>query len=707
MKMDYLENQERGVELGGRIGDDILSICDELISTQTPNLLRVHLNPWVTQTCLTLNHYAQSLCRFTSSEAEDCPSFLCNSRDEALSGAIKLARYTINARSLKKRTPAAIIVDPHQVFPHFGYSLRSDGATVQFVPGIIRCDESRIADALRRYPNAGIVVLAHDSDRLESNRQLRELCSNPDVVTIQCIDAATTTLEATDQRGRRADIVVFNESFVDHGVAFSAFTTRKSVYLPWMNGRMSMFHSTTFQPNSLTTMLFMRCLEQRDPRSCHLLADELNSLTSSVDARHSCYQRFYSPSLSKLIRTIGFDKQDLTASGHSILVGSRKVFDAVAGVACSLRGHNPTNFVEETRATLHSVKDLAGEVCLELAKLSGLQHHVPAVSGASAVEHALQLGLSVQPRRPYVLALQGGFGGKTLVALTGTSKDRYKRGIGPLYEQVIYVDPFSPAAVDNISKALRDHAVGVVQLELIQGVGGVRAIPATVIEAIQAQRKKHDFLLFVDEVQTGMFRTGPFLRSIDVNLKPDIQTIGKGTSDTMFPFAATLFNDVVYDRLQQHNPQLLRWLSNRYTNPVSYAALLNTLRRAEAENWEEQVRHQGQLFQQGLHLELQHCRNIRDVRVFGMLIGIELDQRRFQHRVLGSKAAKLFSLAMLNSPEFPLLMGFCQYEPHIFKLTPGLLMQDEEIQSVCRAIGATLKRSPFSVMREGFGAMMK
>jgi acetylornithine/succinyldiaminopimelate/putrescine aminotransferase len=68
-----------------------------------------------------------------------------------------------------------------------------------------------------------------------------------------------------------------------------------------------------------------------------------------------------------------------------------------------------------------------------LRDLTGLPHLVPAVSGASAVEHALQLGLVAQHPKNYVLAFTGGFGGKTLLALTGTAKSTYKRRIDPLY----------------------------------------------------------------------------------------------------------------------------------------------------------------------------------------------------------------------------------------------------------------------------------
>ena len=689
-----------------------LTTCQQMIADETPNLLRLYLNPWVAQTCVCLNHYAQTLALLPKTQPEDCPSFLANSREEALSGAIKLARFTVTSRPHRTRSSTTIVVDPLDRFPHFGYSQRTNGSRVEFVPGIVRCTEQDLPSVLDDHPDAGIVVLADGSQRVAEHVLLRDLWRQPDVISIRCVDTTCVPVDAGERSAARADILVFNESFLGHEVAFAAFTARHSLFAPWFPGRMSMFHSTTFQPNSLTTMHFMECLRCRDPATIHMLHDELLKIETDMQARHDTYRRLYSPSLSKLISVTGFDRGEVRARGHFVTVcgggratdaelPDRRIFDGVAGVACSLRGHNPPNFANEIRQTLGQKVNLFDEVSSHLQTLTGLAHHVPAVSGAAAVEQALQIALSIQPGRPHVLALECGFGGKTLGALTGTSRLRYKQNLGPLYQHVTYVDPFAPTAVDDIRKALTYYPVGVVQAELIQGVGGVRPIPQPVLDAIQQERDSQQFLLFVDEVQTGMFRTGPFVRSLDVGVRPDILTIGKGTSDTIFPFAATLYSDNVSNRLAVLNPELSTWLKQRHQSAPASAALLNTLRRAAHEDWTTQVRRQSTVFQQELTAALQGCRNISDVRVFGMLIGIELNIKRLPVRLLKKQMGKLYSLAMLNHPQHPLLIGFCQYEPHIFKLTPGLLMDDESIKTVCRTIGETLHRSPLSIVAAG------
>src|SRR5262249_2360654 len=132
----------------------------------------------------------------------------------------------------------------------------------------------------------------------------------------------------------------------------------------------------------------------------------------------------------------------------------------------------------------------------------------------------------------------------------------YKRGLDPLYENVGYVDPFCDSAVGNLEAALRQYPVGVVQPELIQAVGGVRAVHGRVARYLHEHKRRWGYLLCVDEVQTGMYRTGPFLRSQELGIEPDLLTIGKGTSDMMFPFAVTLYSEAVHDRLAGRKPEL-------------------------------------------------------------------------------------------------------------------------------------------------------
>src|SRR5262249_49897233 len=137
--------------------------------------------------------------------------------------------------------------------------------------------------------------------------------------------------------------------------------------------------------------------------------------------------------------------------------------------------------------------------------------------------------------------------------------------------------------------------IGVIQFELIQGVGGVRALPGEVLTCLLQLRDRHGCLLFADEVQTGMYRTGPFVRSPACGLQPDLITIGKGTSDMMFPFALTLYSDAVRQALEERACFLPQTFCSRYDYELGYRTVLNTLRRAEKEGLAERVRARGAL----------------------------------------------------------------------------------------------------------------
>ena len=288
-----------------------------------------------------------------------------------------------------------------------------------------------------------------------------------------------------------------------HAVPFSAFTARKSLFARWNRPGKATFHSTTFQPNTISTLHFMNCLETADPDFIDFYGDVLQEARTDLARRAEWFRRYYNPSLYRLIRATGFSTEVVRATGSFVVVDSRSIFDAVSGVACSFRGHNPVGYGGErnplghvpppgpTGAAVESADPgLATEAELRwrLESLTGLEFFLPAVSGATAVENALKLALVAQFPRRHILALKAGFGGKTLLSLTGTANRAYKDRIDPLYFDVHYVDPFSPWAEAEIDALLEMHEFAVVQVELIQSVGGVRRVPEKVIRHLGAGR---------------------------------------------------------------------------------------------------------------------------------------------------------------------------------------------------------------------------
>jgi acetylornithine/succinyldiaminopimelate/putrescine aminotransferase len=663
----------------------------QILREQLPNLLRLYLNPFVTQACYCLGRYAATTWE-RGARAEDFQTFLANGFDEALSGAIKLARY---AASTAGRPPTGLVIDPAGRLGPFAAAPAGGGGAVEFVPGLLvagRDGAPEIGD--QRF---GFVVLVPAADGTLGRyaEMVRRVARSEDVLVVTCLTrdslASLRRTPSGPARDLPPDIVVFDESFVNRAVPFAAFTARRSLYEHWNRPGKTTFHSTTYQPNTISSLHFLKCLEQADPEFWAGVAPELERIRTDRTYRGDLFRRLYSPSLYRAIRATGFDTPDVRAAGDFVFVGGRRVFDAVSGVACSVRGHNPATYADEM-TELDDVKDCPGEVAARLRTLTGLDGVLPAVSGASGVENALKIALVAQYPKRYVLALKAGFGGKTLLALTGTWNAKYKERIDPLYPDVLYVDPFAPDATAQIEAALAKYPVAVVQMELIQAVGGVRRVPDDVIRYLAARREQYGYLLLVDEVQTGLFRTGPFTLSGALGLSPDLLVIGKGTSDMMVPFALTLYSAGVREKLDRAGSDLPDALRQRYGYEFGYRTVLNVLRRAEELRLPERAAESGALFERLLGEGLASCRAVRDVRVFGSLIGIELDARAGPRRWLRKRLYSFYLLGMLRHPRFPVLAGFCQYEPNVLKVTPSLTASAGDVRSACATIVEVLQR---------------
>jgi acetylornithine/succinyldiaminopimelate/putrescine aminotransferase len=691
-------------------GHPLFDTWDEMIQEQIPNFLRLYLNPFVVQTCLGLSAYVQDTWHGGAAPRPRYQSFLANSFDEALSGAIKLARY---AADVANRPKAGLAFDPDgRLGPLVSVTL-ADQDRVEFVPDVVTIREAdAVTEVLRGQKDFGFVVL-FPSARADAAAVLDSLKNSPtdaSPLLIACVDrpglAHCRQELASPWRRLQPDIVVFDESFVRRYVPFGAFTARGSLYDHWNKPGASTFHSTTYQPNSISSLVFLKCLEQDDPGFFARLAPQFERIANELAYRRWLFARFYNPSLARATAAVGWDTPDIRVAGHYVTVNGKAVFDGVAGVACSIRGHNPAGYRQEIEK-LATVPDCRRAAAERLRALTGLGCLVPAVSGASAVENALRLGLVAQYPRNYVLALKGGFGGKTLLALTGTASSSYKIRINPLYPHVLYVDPFRESAIDDLEAAFRKYRVAVVQTELVQAVGGVRAVPEQVLRYLEAKKHQEGYLLFVDEVQTGMYRTGPFIRCKEVGVEPDLLTIGKGTSDMMFPFAVTLYSERVRERLTARNSDLPEVLRERLDYEFGYKTLLNVLDRAEEGNLSDQVRETGALLARLLGERLASSKAVRDIRVFGLLAAIELDIRSGLRAWLRKQAGSLYVMSLLRQEPFPVFLGYCQYEPHVLKFTPPLSITPDEVQRVCDTLAAVLNRPAYQFLPPLFGLLAK
>ena len=181
-----------------------------------------------------------------------------------------------------------------------------------------------------------------------------------------------------------------------------------------------------------------------------------------------------------------------------------------------------------------------GALAEELCRRTGLDAVFFGNSGAEANEGAIKAARKYSvdtygPGRSRVLTLVNSFHGRTLATLTATGQEVFHRDFGPFPEQFAYV----PAGDFGALEAAAGPDTCALMLELVQGEGGVVALEKAYVEQVAAFCKARDILLLVDEVQTGVGRTGTFLACEQYGLQPDIVTLAKGLGGGL-PIGAVL-----------------------------------------------------------------------------------------------------------------------------------------------------------------------
>lgn len=194
--------------------------------------------------------------------------------------------------------------------------------------------------------------------------------------------------------------------------------------------------------------------------------------------------------------------------------------------------------------------DPCAELAEALVRRSGLSRVFFSNSGAEANECAIKTARKWGAEHKgagyfNIVTLTGGFHGRTLAALAATGQAEYHKDFLPVTPGFVYVDPED---AEGLERAFVEHECAAVMLETIQGEGGVVPLSEEFLHAAADAAGKHDVLLIVDEVQTGMGRTGKFYSYMHHGIEPDIVTSAKGLGGGL-PIGATLFGERTADVL--------------------------------------------------------------------------------------------------------------------------------------------------------------
>ena len=230
----------------------------------------------------------------------------------------------------------------------------------------------------------------------------------------------------------------------------------------------------------------------------------------------------------------------------------RRYLDLGSGIGVNIFGYADEEWTAAVTAELgklaHTSNLYHTSPCAELAealvRATGLKKVFFCNSGAEANECAIKTARKwgeehKSPEHYNIITLKGGFHGRTLAALAATGQEEYHKDFLPLTPGFVTVDPED---VEGLERAASEHKCAAVMLETIQGEGGVVPLSERFLLAAADVAKRHELLLIVDEVQTGMGRTGAFYSYMPFGLSPDIVTSAKGLGGGL-PIGVTLFGE--------------------------------------------------------------------------------------------------------------------------------------------------------------------
>ena len=357
----------------------------------------------------------------------------------------------------------------------------------------------------------------------------------------------------------------------------------------------------------------------------------------SIDARglsnYDPYTRYVNPYMGYVLSQLDLDKQFVRGDG-CFLYDARGVryLDLVAQYGAVPFGHSPSEIWDALREveekgipnlTQPSTLKSAGELAERLIGLapSGMRYVTFTNSGSEAIEVAIKLCWTAS-RRPGILATENSFHGKTLGALSATGRHLYRQPFSAKLPTFHHI-PFGDIDALRNALALNKAYFAAFIVEPIQGEGGIVDPPAGYLATASAICKAEGVLLVVDEIQTGLGRTGRLFACQHDGVLPDIITVAKALGGGLVPIGACLCTERVFTR------EFALYHSSTFAgNTLACQAALASLALLERDEQYivRQVENNGRrLKERLLQLQNRYPGIIKSVRGKGYMLGIQFD----------------------------------------------------------------------------------
>jgi predicted acetylornithine/succinylornithine family transaminase len=353
-----------------------------------------------------------------------------------------------------------------------------------------------------------------------------------------------------------------------------------------------------------------------------------------------------------------------------------RYLDLFPGWGCNLLGHCPPPIVtavqEQVARLIHVPNtwhiEAQGRWAQMLSERSFGGQAFFCNSGTEANEAAIKLARLHSPPGKYkIITFTGGFHGRTLGSTSATAQPKYHEGLGPLVAGFQYA-PFGNL---DATRQLVDDETCAILIEPIQGEGGIRIPPEGFLQGLRELADQHGLLLMFDEVQTGCGRTGDWFAYQHFGVTPDVMTLAKSLCGGVAGGALLTTAEIA--------PSLRPGMhaATFGGNPIAAAAGIAALQMIDDQGLLENARRLGDLFRERLTDAAERCDIIQEVRVLGLMIGVELSL----------PGAPIVQACM----ERNLLVNCTQ--GNVIRLLPAMNLTPEQAEEGCEILLETLREA--------------
>ena len=387
------------------------------------------------------------------------------------------------------------------------------------------------------------------------------------------------------------------------------------------------------------------------------------------------YTRHVNKSLASLARLVAAPVE-VAAAGSKVRGGDGHAYLDCGGFGVFLLGHCHPAVVAAVReqlarnpiATRLFLNPELAQAAVDLAGIapSGLDYVFLTNSGAEATELGLKLARLAGQR--HVIAMHGGFHGKTLGALSVTGRAAYRDPFGPLLPMVDFVPFGDPGA---LRAALTARSV--VLLEPVQAEGGVRLPPDGYLRQVRQACTEAGAVMILDEIQSGMGRLGAWWGADLAGVTPDVLLTGKTLGGGVMPVGGVVASAPLFAPL---NADPLLHSSTFAGSPLAAAAVTATIGVIKSEGLVERARELGpQVRDLAADAVTAHCPHlVTEVRGEGLLIGVDF---------VSPDAASEFLIGLLDSRVIP---SYSLNASHVLRLTPPAILDTADLDWLARAL---------------------